>query len=151
MSRATQAAMLVPCLLALAGCSTPLWSPPREVEDTRIVAVSPRSALDRAGRWLSAHRFEIEKSYLHQRGGRVVAEQFPFEISNYARCAWMFRISGGVRPAARVTVIADAVPGGRTRVEARTEISLVSQDGDRAQCASHGRLEREILASIAGG
>jgi hypothetical protein len=149
MARGIPAAGLLLALAALAGCA--FWEPPPPVDDSRVVAVSPQLALERARRWLTAHRFEIEKAHRSRSGGRLVASRSPFETSGYARCAWTFRISGGVEPAARVTVIADAERAGHTRVTAKVDIALVNGAGDRAQCASHGALEQEILAGIAAG
>jgi hypothetical protein len=149
MSRAILVAGLLLTLAALGGCA--VWEPPPPVNDTRIVAASPQLALDRARRWLAAHRFEIEKAHRHRSGGQLVASRSPFETSGYARCAWTFRISGGVEPAARVTVIADAERAGHTRVTAKVEIALVNGVGDRAECASHGVLEQEVLTAIASG
>lgn len=131
----------------LVGCA--VWVPGPPVNGTRIVAASPSLVLARAQRWLGAHGFEIQKAQRHRGGGRVVASRSPFETSGYARCAWAFRMSGGAEPAARVTVIADAKRIGRTRVTAKAEIVLVNRVGDRAQCASRGKLEQEILAAVA--
>ena len=136
-------------LVGLVGCA--LVAPPRPVDDSRLVAASPRLVLDRARRWLAAHRFEIEKAHKQPGGGRVVASQSPFREAGYARCAWMFRISGGAEPAARVTVIAAAEHDGETRVTAKVDIALVNAFGDRAQCASHGTLEQEILTAVGAG
>lgn len=135
--------------LALAGCA--FWEPPPPVADSRIVAASPRMALERARRWLAANQFEIEREH-HQRGvGRLVASRSPFDTPGYARCAWTFKISGGVSPAARVTVIAEPQRAGQTRVTAKAEIALVNGVGDRAECVSHGALEEKILTAIASG
>jgi hypothetical protein len=134
-------------LVVLVGCA--FAAPPRPVDDSRVVAASPRLVLDRARRWLVAHRFEIEKAQKQRDGGRVVASQSPFREAGYARCAWMFRISGGAEPAARVTVIAAAEHVGEHRVTAKVDIALVNTFGDRAQCASHGTLEQKILAAVA--
>ncbi len=136
-------------LFVLGGCAFAL--PPPPVDDSRVVAASPKLALDRARRWLTAHRFEIEKAHRQRDGGRVVASQSPFRVAGYARCAWMFRMSGGAEPAARVIVIAAAERGGETRVTAKVDIALVNTFGDRAQCASHGTLEQEILTAVAAG
>ena len=134
-------------LLVLSGCA--FAAPPPPVDDSRVVAAPPDLVLARARRWLIAHRFEIEKTHRRRDGGRVVASQSPFREAGYAQCAWSFRISGGVEPAARVTVIATAEGGGKTRVTAKVDIALVNTFGDRAQCASHGALEQEILAAVA--
>lgn len=151
MGRRTLFAVAAAGLFAL-GCSSPFWGgPPPPVEDTRLVAVSPERALTRARHWLARHDFEIQKAHRHRTGWRLVALRDPFETGSYARCAWTFRMSGGVRPAARIMLSADAERAGRTRVQARTEISLVNGAGDRAECASRGLLERELLASISGG
>ena len=137
-------------LLLLGGC-TLIKVPPPPVDDSRLVAASPKLVLDRARRWLTAHRFEIEKAHRQRDGGRVVASQSPFREAGYARCAWAFGMSGGVEPAARVTVIAAGERGGKTRVTAKVDIALVNTFGDRAQCASHGTLEQEILTAVAAG
>ena len=141
-------ALVVAGLLVLSGCAFP--APPPPVNDTSVVAASPDLVLARARRWFLGHGFEIEKTLRQRDGGRVVAARQPFqEAAGYARCAWAFKISGGVKPAARVTVIATAERSGRTRVTAKVEIALVNTFGDRAQCASHGALEQEILAAVA--
>ncbi len=136
-------------LLVFSGCAFAAPTPP--VDDSRIVAAPPDLVLARARRWFIAHRFEIEKAHRRRDGGRVVASQSPFREAGYARCAWSFRISGGVEAAARVTVIAAAERGGKTRVTAKVNIALVNTSGDRAQCASHGILEQEILTAVAAG
>ena len=137
-------ALVVAGLLVLSGCAFP--APPLPVNDTSVVAASPDLVLARARRWFLGHGFEIEKTLRQRDGGRVVAARQPFqEAAGYARA---FKISGGVKPAARVTVIATAERSGRTRVTAKVEIALVNTFGDRAQCASHGALEREILAAV---
>ena len=140
-------ALVVAGLLVLSGCAFP--APPPPVNDTSVVAASPDLVLARARRWFLGHGFEIEKTLRQRDGGRVVAARQPFQEAGYARCAWAFKISGGVKPAARVTVIATAERSGRTRVTAKVEIALVNTFGDRAQCASHGALEHEILAAVA--
>ncbi len=140
-------AVVVAGLLVLSGCA--FVAPPPPVNDTSVVAASPDLVLARARRWFLGHGFEIEKTLRQHDGGRVVASQSPFREAGYARCAWSFRISGGVEPAARVTVIATAERSGKTRVTAKVEIALVNTFGDRAQCASHGALEQEILAAVA--
>lgn len=136
-------------LIVLGGCA--FKAPLRPVEDSRIVAASPKLVLSRARRWLQAHRFEIEKTQQQRDGGRVVASQSPFQVANYARCAWAFKVSGGVEPAARITVIAAAERTTKTRVTAKVDIALVNAFGDRAECASHGTLEQEILTAVAAG
>jgi hypothetical protein len=133
--------------LVLSGCA--FVTPPPPVDDSRVVAAQPGLVLDRARRWLVAHHFQIEKAYRQRDGGRVVASQSPFRKTGYAQCAWLFRISGGVEAAARVTVIATEERRGKTRVTAKVDIALVNTFGDRAQCASHGTLEQEILTAVA--
>lgn len=137
--------------LLLLGCASPFWGPPPVVEDTRVVAVSPDRALARGRSWFGAHGFVVERAQRTARGVRLVARRTPFEVGNRARCAWMFRMSGGVQPEALVTLSVEPASAGHSRVEAKTEISLVNAEGDRAQCASHGLLEREILGSLEGG
>lgn len=133
----------------LAGCA--LWVPGPPVKGTRVVAAPPSLVLERAQHWLGAHGFEIQKAQRHRGGGSLVASRSPFETSGYARCAWAFRISGGAEPAARVTINADAERIGKTRVTAKADIALVNRVGDRAQCATQGKLEQEILAAVASG
>lgn len=148
MGRAIARAGLLLAMATLTSCA--FWEPPPPVEDTRIVAASSQVVLQRAERWLAEHQFDIEKNHRNAAGGRLLAARSPFETKRYARCAWTFKISGGVEAAARVTVSADAVRAG-TRVTAKVQIALVNSVGDRADCVSHGLLEQEILASIATG
>ncbi len=137
-------------LFVLGGCA--FLAPPPPVDDSRVVAAPPKLVLDRAQRWLTAHRFEIEKAHRQRDGGgRVVASQSPFRETGYARCAWAFRMGGSAEPAARVTVIVAAERGGKTRVSAKVDIALVNTFGDRAQCASPGTLEQEIFTAVAAG
>lgn len=135
-------------VLALGACTG--VGPPAPIEDSRVVAGSPRVALERARRWLRSHGFVIDRDYRQPDGGRVVASKAPYDESGYARCAWTFALSGGVQPAADVTVIATLERPGRTHVRAAVDIALVNAYGDRAQCASRGKLEQEILTAVAG-
>jgi hypothetical protein len=115
------------------------------------VAASPQLALGRAHHWLRSQGFVIEKDFRQRNGGRVVAARSPFDQGGYAHCAWAFAMSGGAEPAADVTVLATLERPGWTRVRAVVDISLVNRFGDRAQCASQGKLEREILSAVATG
>lgn len=142
-------ALLAALAVGLAACA--VAGPPAPVEDSRLVTASPQLALDRARRWLRSQGFAIDKEHRQRDGGRVVAVKSPFDEGGYARCAWTFALSGGVNPSADVTVIATRDRPGRTHVRASVDISLVNAHGDRAQCASRGRLEQEILAAVAGG
>lgn len=81
----------------------------------------------------------------------MVASRSPFDRSGYARCAWAFSMSGGAKPAADVAVLATPERPGWTRIRTVVDISLVNRFGDRAQCASQGKLEREILGAVASG
>ena len=148
MTRSTAIAALSGLLL-IGGCA--FWLQPPPIEDSRIVAAPPKLILDRAQRWFTSHRFEIEKDYRKRGGGRVVASQSPFRVAAYARCAWAFKMIGGVKPAARITVIAASQRGAQTRVTAKVDIALVNSIGDRAECSSHGILEQEILTAVATG
>jgi hypothetical protein len=134
-------------ILGIDGCAR--LAPPPPVEDSRLMAVSPQLALDRARRWLHAQGFVIEKDHRGRAGGRVVASKSPFSERGYARCAWAFVVAGGAEPSARLDVIATLERPGWTRLRAAVDISLVNGFGDRAECASHGKLEQEILGAVA--
>jgi hypothetical protein len=129
------------------GCTWP--APPPPLEDSRLLAMSPQLALDRARHWLHAQGFVIEQDRRGRAGGRVVASQSPFPDRGYARCAWAFAVAGGAKPSARVGVSATLARPGWTRLRTTVDISLVNGFGDRAECASQGKLEREILGAVA--